>query len=126
MPLASGGVQWIPVATQNKLLRKPPKSLLVGLTESEKVAGAVYCDESTSKVICHPKGCWELRTMLAVEKCGSKDDQRKQGSDIFRPPFFDRLFWCLRRCQHERDPSSTPAKFLKHRGTEITEGRRSL
>ena len=33
------------------------------------------------------------RTMLAVEKCGSKDNQRKQGSKIFRPPFFDILFW---------------------------------
>ena len=31
-------------------------------------------------------------TMLAVEKCVSKDSQRKQDSKIFRPPFFDRLF----------------------------------
>ena len=32
------------------------------------------------------------RTMLAVEKWGAKDNKRKQRSEIFRPPFFDRLF----------------------------------
>ena len=36
------------------------------------------------------------RTMLAVERCGAKDSQRKQGSKIFRPPFFDKLFWYSR------------------------------
>lgn len=47
MTLASESVQWIPVAPQKNLLRKPPKSHLVGLTESEKVAEAVHCDDST-------------------------------------------------------------------------------
>ena len=47
MPLASESVQWIPVATQKKLLRKHPKSHLVGLSEGKKVAGAVHCDNST-------------------------------------------------------------------------------
>ena len=38
------------------------------------------------------KGWSESRTMLAVEKWGAKDNKRKQRSEIFRPPFFDRLF----------------------------------
>ena len=96
------------------------------LPEGEKVAGAVHCDDSTLRVECPLKGRWESKTMLAVEKCGSKDAQRKQGSEIFRPPFFDRLFLFCRRCQQEHDPSSTPAKFFKRRGTEVAEGRRSL
>jgi hypothetical protein len=37
--------------------------------------------------------------VLAVEKWGAKDIQEKQGSEIFRPSFFDRLFEYFRRTQ---------------------------
>jgi hypothetical protein len=74
MPLASESVQWIPVATQKKLLRKHPKSQLVGLHEGKKVADAVHCDNSTLRVEYPTKAGSESRTAIAVEKCGSKDD----------------------------------------------------